>query len=59
MKAGFSQRDRRQRPTFLTKNSPAMSVVEQAGLLALVDPATLAQVAPRDRGRRPVDGVRP
>jgi iron(III) transport system substrate-binding protein len=47
MKAGFSQRDRRQRPTFLTKNSPAMSVVEQAGLLALVDPATPAQVAPR------------
>jgi hypothetical protein len=35
-----------------------MSVVEQAGLLALVDPATLAQVAPLDRGRRPVDGVR-
>jgi hypothetical protein len=58
MKAGFSQRDRRRRPTFLTKDSPAMSVVEQAGLLALVDPATLAQVAPLDRGRRPVDGVR-
>jgi iron(III) transport system substrate-binding protein len=31
---------------FLTENSPAMSMVEQAGLLAPVDPATLAQVAP-------------
>jgi iron(III) transport system substrate-binding protein len=30
---------------FLTENSPAMSMVEQAGLLAPVDPATLAQVA--------------
>jgi iron(III) transport system substrate-binding protein len=34
MKAGFSRKDRRRRPTFLTKNSRAMSVVEQAGLLA-------------------------
>lgn len=31
---------------FLTENSPAMSMVEQAGLLAPVDPATLAQVSP-------------
>jgi iron(III) transport system substrate-binding protein len=31
---------------FLTENSPAMSMVEQAGLFAPVDPATLAQVAP-------------
>jgi iron(III) transport system substrate-binding protein len=31
---------------FLTENSPAMSMVEQAGLLAPIDPATLAQVAP-------------
>jgi iron(III) transport system substrate-binding protein len=30
---------------FLTENSPAMSMVEQAGLLVSVDPATLAQVA--------------
>ncbi|KRE62527.1 iron ABC transporter substrate-binding protein [Nostocoides sp. Soil756] len=29
---------------FLTENSPAMTTVEQAGLLAPVDPATLAQV---------------
>ena len=29
---------------FLTENSPAMSLVEQAGLFAPVDPATLAQV---------------
>jgi hypothetical protein len=28
------------------------------GLVGVVDPATLAQVAPLDRGRRPVDGVR-
>jgi hypothetical protein len=34
MKAGFSRKDRRRRPTFLTKNSRAMSMVEQAGLLA-------------------------
>jgi iron(III) transport system substrate-binding protein len=31
---------------FLTENSPAMSMVEQTGFLAPVDPATLAQVAP-------------
>ncbi|MFV0461435.1 MAG: iron ABC transporter substrate-binding protein [Actinomycetales bacterium] len=29
---------------FLTENSPAMTVVERAGMLAPVDPATLAQV---------------
>jgi iron(III) transport system substrate-binding protein len=34
---------------FLTENSPAMSAVEQAGLLAPVDPETLAQVAPSYR----------
>ena len=34
---------------FLTENSPAMSMVEQAGLLAPVDPATLEQVAPAYR----------
>src|SRR5580693_8284565 len=34
---------------FLTENSPAMSMVEQAGLLAPVDAATLAQVAPSYR----------
>src|SRR5580693_4625177 len=34
---------------FLTENSPAMSMVEQAGLLAPVDAATLAQVAPAYR----------
>jgi len=32
---------------FLTENSPAMAVVEQAGLFAPVDPATLAQVPER------------
>jgi iron(III) transport system substrate-binding protein len=34
---------------FLTENSPAMSMVEQAGLLAPVDAATLAQVEPAYR----------
>jgi iron(III) transport system substrate-binding protein len=34
---------------FLTENSPAMSMVEQAGLFAPVDPATLGQVAPAYR----------
>jgi iron(III) transport system substrate-binding protein len=38
---------------FLTENSPAMSLVENAGLFAPVDPATLAQV--RD-GFRPAAG---
>lgn len=31
---------------FLTENTPAMTVVEREGLLAPVDPATLAQVRP-------------
>src|SRR6202167_2406848 len=31
---------------FLTENSPAMSMAEQAGVLASVDRATLEQVAP-------------
>lgn len=31
---------------FLTENTPAMTVVERAGLLAPVDPATLAQARP-------------
>ena len=50
---------------FLTENSPAMSLVEKAGLLAPVDQATLEQVpgstarrAALDRHRRAVDGVR-
>src|SRR4029077_9169415 len=34
---------------FLTENSPAMSMVEPAGLLAPVDTATLEQVAPAYR----------
>jgi iron(III) transport system substrate-binding protein len=34
---------------FLTENSPAMSMVEQPGLLAPVDPPTLEQVAPAYR----------
>jgi iron(III) transport system substrate-binding protein len=38
---------------FLTENSPAVCMVEQVGLLALVDPATLAQVA---RPYRPSTG---
>jgi iron(III) transport system substrate-binding protein len=31
---------------FLTENSPAMTTVQNAGLLATVDPATIAQVGP-------------
>jgi iron(III) transport system substrate-binding protein len=49
----------------LTENSPAMSMVEQAGLLAPVDTATLEQVAPAYRpstgrwiGIAAIDGVR-
>jgi iron(III) transport system substrate-binding protein len=38
---------------FLTENSPAMVLVDNAGLLAPVDPATLAQVEQRFR---PADG---
>jgi iron(III) transport system substrate-binding protein len=34
---------------FLTENSPAMSMIDNAGLFAPVDPATLAQVAPAYR----------
>jgi iron(III) transport system substrate-binding protein len=32
---------------FLTENSPAMTTVQNAGLLATVDPATVAQVGPQ------------
>lgn len=39
---------------FLTENSPAMTVVERAGLLAPVDQATLDQVA---EGRAPSTGL--
>jgi iron(III) transport system substrate-binding protein len=38
---------------FLTENSPAMALVDQAGLFAPVDPATLAQVPDEFR---PADG---
>jgi iron(III) transport system substrate-binding protein len=38
---------------FLTENSPAMALVDQAGLFAPVDPATLAQVPEEFR---PADG---
>jgi iron(III) transport system substrate-binding protein len=38
---------------FLTENSPAMALVDNAGLFAPVDAATLAQVAPE---YRPADG---
>lgn len=38
---------------FLTENSPAMVIVDRAGLFAPVDPATLAQVQP---AFRPADG---
>ena len=34
---------------FLTENSPAMAMVENAGLFASIDPATLSQVAPAYR----------
>jgi iron(III) transport system substrate-binding protein len=34
---------------FLTENSPAMALVDSAGLFAPLDPATLAQVAPNYR----------
>ena len=51
---------------FLTENSPAMTTVQNAGLLAKVDDATIAQVgaeyAPVDAGvgrhRGPLDGAR-
>jgi iron(III) transport system substrate-binding protein len=36
--------DRSPAEVFLTENSPAMSLVEQAGMFAPVEPATLAQV---------------
>jgi iron(III) transport system substrate-binding protein len=39
---------------FLTENSPAMTVVERAGMLAPVDPTTLAQVG---EGMRPSSGL--
>jgi iron(III) transport system substrate-binding protein len=38
---------------FLTENSPAMALVDQAGLFAPVEPATLAQVP---EGFKPADG---
>ena len=37
------------RDRFLTENSPAMALVDGAGLLAPLDPATLAQVQPNYR----------
>ncbi len=39
---------------FLTENSPAMTVVERAGMLAPVDPSTLDQVG---EGRAPSSGM--
>jgi iron(III) transport system substrate-binding protein len=38
---------------FLTENSPAMALVDQAGLFAPIEPATLAQVP---EGFKPADG---
>ena len=41
---------------FLTENSPAMTLVENAGLFAAVDAATLAQVPDAVPARRPASG---
>ena len=38
--------DKSRADVFLTENSPAMTTVQNAGLLATVDPATIAQVGP-------------
>lgn len=41
--------DRSPADVFLTENSPAMTIVQNAGLFAPLDPATLAQVPPAMR----------
>jgi len=48
--------DRSPADVFLTENSPAMTVVQRAGLLAPVDPATLAQV-PTDMAPSSADWI--
>ncbi|WP_461168027.1 iron ABC transporter substrate-binding protein [Tsukamurella serpentis] len=49
----IAERDRSPADVFLTENSPAMTQVENKGLFADVDPATLAQI---DNGLKPSTG---